>query len=369
MLFFATYGFFMINKNKRLTYLFAIILPFLLTACESDTPSNTNPTAASGTDTTNNSLAKGCGTVTIADMNWNSASLMANVDSFILKHGYGCDTQLVPGDTQPTSASMVEKGEPDIAPEMWSNSIKTLLDQAVIEKRLRYAGNSLIDGGEEGFWVPAYMVAQNPNLATIEGVKANAQLFTHPEDPDKSMLMTCPAGWACQISVGNLFKALQLEEAGFALVDPGSSAGLSGSVAKANERQQPWFGYYWAPTAILGKYEMVKVDFGSGIDKQHYVDCISQENCAEPRPTMYPPSVVQSITTESFAARAPEAYSYIARRAFTNADMNTLLAWMEDNQADGATAATYFLKNRETLWSQWVDEQTKNQIKAALASL
>ena len=34
-----------------------------------------------------------CGDVTIADMNWNSASLMANVDRFILEHGYGCDAE------------------------------------------------------------------------------------------------------------------------------------------------------------------------------------------------------------------------------------------------------------------------------------
>ena len=41
--------------------------------------------------------AASCGKVTIADMNWNSATLIANVDRFILKHGYGCDAELIPG--------------------------------------------------------------------------------------------------------------------------------------------------------------------------------------------------------------------------------------------------------------------------------
>ena len=31
-----------------------------------------------------------CGKITIADMNWASASLMANVDKVILETGYGC---------------------------------------------------------------------------------------------------------------------------------------------------------------------------------------------------------------------------------------------------------------------------------------
>ena len=43
------------------------------------------------------SFAKECGTITIADMNWNSASLIANIDQFILKNGYGCDAELIPG--------------------------------------------------------------------------------------------------------------------------------------------------------------------------------------------------------------------------------------------------------------------------------
>ena len=91
-----------------------------------------------------------CGKVTIADMNWNSATLIANVDRFILEHGYGCDAELVPGDTMPTGTSMTEKGEPDIAPELWSNSMKEALEKGVAEKRLRIAGKALSDGGEEG---------------------------------------------------------------------------------------------------------------------------------------------------------------------------------------------------------------------------
>ncbi len=43
--------------------------------------------------------AQECGDVTIADMNWNSATLMAHVDQFILQNGYGCNAELVPGDT------------------------------------------------------------------------------------------------------------------------------------------------------------------------------------------------------------------------------------------------------------------------------
>ena len=37
-----------------------------------------------------------CGSVSIAEMNWASAQLMANVDKIILQEGYGCDVEIVP---------------------------------------------------------------------------------------------------------------------------------------------------------------------------------------------------------------------------------------------------------------------------------
>ncbi|WP_426415165.1 ABC transporter substrate-binding protein [Aestuariirhabdus sp. LZHN29] len=314
-------------------------------------------------------LAADCGKVTIADMNWSSATLIANVDRFILQHGYGCEAELVPGDTMPTGTSMIEKGEPDIAPELWSNSMKDAIDRGVAEKRLRVAGKSLSDGGEEGFWVPEYMVKADPSMATIKGVIANAKLFKHPEDPDKSAFYGCPAGWNCQISSGNLFNALKLDDAGFDLIDPGSGAGLSGAIARAYEREKAWFGYYWAPTAVLGKYKMVKVDFGSGVDEEQFVGCTTQADCANPKPTMYPPSPVHTVTTESFAATAPQAYAYLGKRAFRNAQMNELLAWMEDNQADGEIAGAHFLKEYEATWASWVSADVASKVKAALNNM
>jgi glycine betaine/proline transport system substrate-binding protein len=310
-----------------------------------------------------------CGKITIADMNWSSATLIAHVDQFILRHGYGCDAELVPGDTMPTTVSMIERGEPDIAPELWTNSAKDTIDKAVADKILRIAGSSLSDGGEEGFWVPQYMVDKDPSIATISGVLSNAKLFQHPEDESKSGFYGCPAGWNCQISTEHLFEALKLGDAGFELVDPGSSAGLAGSLAKAYERGEGWFGYYWAPTPVLGKYKMVKVDFGSGIDFDHFTTCTTQEECEEPRATMYPPSPVHTITTDVFASQLPAVFEYLSKRSFTNAHMNTLLVWMEDNQAEGDVIMEEFLKNHESTWILWVSPEVAVKVKKALAAL
>ena len=82
-----------------------------------------------------------CGKVTIAEMNWASAELMANVDKIILEKGYGCEVELVPGATMPTFTSMNDKGSPDMNPEQWANAVYTPLKKAVSEKRLIIANN------------------------------------------------------------------------------------------------------------------------------------------------------------------------------------------------------------------------------------
>ena len=64
----------------------------------------------------------GCGKLVIAEQNWASAELMANVDKIILEKGYGCEVELIPGATMPTFTSMDEKGEPDMNPEQWANA-------------------------------------------------------------------------------------------------------------------------------------------------------------------------------------------------------------------------------------------------------
>lgn len=124
--------------------------------------------------------AADCGRVTIADMNWASAEFAAHVDKIILEQGYGCEVEIVPGDTMPTSTSMVEKGEPDIAPEIWPNSVKKQIDDAVAEGRLHYVVEILKDGGQEGWWIPQYVKDANPEIETVEDALARPDLFTIP---------------------------------------------------------------------------------------------------------------------------------------------------------------------------------------------
>ena len=77
-----------------------------------------------------------CGDVTIANMNWQSAEVLASIDKIILNDGYGCNAELVVGDTVPTITSMIEKGQPDIAPEGWVDLLPDVVSRGIAEGKL-----------------------------------------------------------------------------------------------------------------------------------------------------------------------------------------------------------------------------------------
>ena len=75
-----------------------------------------------------------CGKLVIAEQNWASAELMAEVDKVILEKAYGCEVELIPGATMPTFTSMDEKGAPDMNPEQWANAVYTPLKRPLQKK-------------------------------------------------------------------------------------------------------------------------------------------------------------------------------------------------------------------------------------------
>ena len=77
----------------------------------------------------------------------------------------------------PTATSMMEKGEPDIAPELWINSVRIALDAATAEGRLHYAAEVLSDTGEEGWWIPQYLADANPDIVTVEDAQQDLIYF------------------------------------------------------------------------------------------------------------------------------------------------------------------------------------------------
>ena len=309
-----------------------------------------------------------CGNVTISEMNWPSAEFLANLDKIILEEAYGCKVQLVPGATVTTFASMEIKGQPDIAPELWTNNVVERLEVAVSKGDI-VVGSKLIDGASEGWFISENMHKKHPELKTVDDVLAHPELFPNKENPSRGAFYGCPSGWGCGVSNNNLMKkgAYDADGHNFDEIDPGSGAALAASIAKSYQRKEPWFGYYWQPTAVLYKYPMYKLDWGVPHDKENWDNCIAKSpDCATPKKNGWSTSDVQTAVTAKFAKANPLLMKYLDNRTYGMDVVGGVLAYMSDNQANGEDGAFYFLQNHEDIWSKWLSADQVKKIKKAL---
>jgi len=311
-----------------------------------------------------------CGKIVMADMNWASANLMANVDKVILEKGYGCEIELIAGATMPTFTSMNEKGAPDVAAEQWANAVANPLAEAVSEGRLHIANKAPITGLGEGWWVTPGTLKRHPELKTALDILDHPELFPYAEDPSKGAFVGCPAGWGCQLANANLYRAFEMEKKGWVFIAPGSAAGLDGTISKAAESGNPWLGYYWNPTSIVGKYGLIQLDFGvpfAGRDNWDKCITVAEQDCADPKPSAWTESEVNTIITTKFAKQGgKDIVKYIGDRTYPGPVMNGMLVWMADNQAGGADAAIEFLTKHEDVWTKWVSSGVAKKVKAGL---
>lgn len=297
-----------------------------------------------------------CGEVSVAEMNWASAQVITAVSKFLLEQGYGCKVKTVPSATVPAVTSMAENNEPDIVPEVWVNSAP-LYPKLVEQGKVKTLTNVLSDGGEEGWWIPNYLAEKHPELKTIDGVLKNPKLVG-------GRFHNCPDGWGCRLANDNLKVAFELEKNGVEVFDHGSGETLATSIGAAYSEKKPWFGYYWGPTAILGRYPMTKVDMGPYKEDVHA--CNAKKECANPGKSAFPSAPVITAVTTTFAEKHPEIVELMKNVSFTNAQMNKLLAWKEEKKASAEEAAVHFLSTQQDVWSGWINEDAKKKLSAVL---
>ena len=295
-----------------------------------------------------------CGRVSVAEMNWASGQIITRITEFLMTQGYGAEVPVVPSATTTAITSLAENNEPDVVPELWVNSAPAYF-RLESEGRLVKAADVFAEGGSENWWVPDYLVEAHPELATIEGVLANPELVG-------GRFHNCPDGWGCRIANDNLIIAFDFDGKGMEVFNHGSGDTLPASMAAAYENREPWFGYYWGPTAVLGRYNMVAVDMGP-----HHADiheCNQTQDCATPGISAYPAAPVLTVVTADFAERNPDIFELVSNISFGTQDLSNLLAWQVDNDASAEEAAVHFLTTSQDTWKGWINEAATERLSS-----
>lgn len=293
-------------------------------------------------------------TLVFADLSWDSAMVHNRIAAFIIENGLDGNykSDFVAGGTVP-SVTGLAKGDIDIDMESWHSNLKDVYDKFTKSGEIIDLGKNLPDG-PQGWYVPRYILegdkergikAAAPGLKSINDVAKYWELFPDPEDPKKGLIYLGISGWAVTESNEAFFDEYNLGEV-YNKSIPGSSSAVAATMDAAYQKGEPWIGYWWEPTAIMGRLDMVRI-----------------------KGTELPPADVNILINAELVKTAPDVVEFLKKYKTTVAMNNEFLAKMQELKTDAQGAAVWFLKNREDVWTKWVSDSAAEKVKKALSEL
>lgn len=306
--------------------------------------------------------------VRIAGLDWDSDRFHVEVVKFILKHGYGCESESLPGSTIPLLTGLA-RGDLDIVMEVWTGQLTEVWEKAVREGKVKPMGVNFSDA-DQGWFVPRYLVegenAPATGLKSVEDLPRYKQLFRDPEEPEKGRFYNCKLGWDCETINTKKLAAYGLDD-DFTNLRPGSAAALAAAVAAAFKRKRPVLFYYWTPSWIMSKYDAVKLE-EPAYDRSVWKALKDNDNPA--KACAYPLADVYTGANTKFAEQAPAIAALLTNYRMSNKMVGQALLYIHDNKgADVDDAAMHFLLTQEDVWTAWMPDDAAQRVKAAASSM
>ncbi|MBN2752947.1 MAG: ABC transporter substrate-binding protein [Rhodospirillaceae bacterium] len=304
--------------------------------------------------------------VVFAGLDWASAAFHNALARFIVEKGYGCKTEDIPGSSIPLLNGMA-RGDIDITMEQWIGVLKEPWAKAKATGNIKSIG-VIFDDAVQGWFVPRYVVegpeAQAKGLKSVFDLPKYKVVFRDPEEPDKGRFYNGIAGWGGELVSTKKLHAYGLE-GDYTNFRPGTGAALDAAISSAFKRKKPILFYYWGPTWVLGKYDVVKLD-EPVYDEATWEKMGSTEN--PDKATAFPVMKIYTTINTDFAKQAPKLTTFFSRVQTSNDLVSKALVVMRETGgvSDAEVAAKAFLVEHPEMWTTWVPADVAIRVKAAL---
>ena len=313
-----------------------------------------------------------CGKARLADFDWNSANVHTGIVQFILEHGYGCEVETTRGSTTPIMAAHYDS-QLDVVTELWYDNIVTQYDAVEAEGIIENIGINTPDS-QQAFYVDRN-TAEKYNIKSVLDMNNPeiAALFTDPENPDMGRMVSCIGGWTCY-TINHVKQRVYGLDKFYTNFDPGSSGALAAEIAGAFAKDRPIFTYYWAPTALMGKVDLVRLVeppydaacWGAMMDVVEDIKANGKDVYKPTCATEYKDMSLDKSVLTAWADTHPDETAFLRAYSIPTATVNKLLAYYED-EADGdmeLLAIQYLSNNSE--WKSWVSAEVAANVSGAL---
>ena len=299
--------------------------------------------------------------VKFGSLTWESGQFITGVLKYLTEEGYDCPVEEVPG-AGPALETALSQNDIQVIGEQWIGR-SPIMEKAIAAGKVTIIGDTLEGGATQGWYVPKYVLEDNPGLKSYQDLPKYAELFKDPEDPSRARFMNCPTGWTCEVFNTRLLKNTGLEKH-FNNVHPGTGAALDAEISSAFEQRKPLLFYYWQPTGLMAKYDFASLDFPEYNEAcwNDLLEANGQKDCV----SGFPVSQLGVAVSTPFANDYPDLADLFKKVQFTPDALNQAILEMSENKRDGDEQALLFLKAHPEVWQKWVEPEAAERIASSL---
>jgi glycine betaine/proline transport system substrate-binding protein len=308
-------------------------------------------------------------TIKLADTQFESLWINNAIFKFVVENGYGYPVETIEMTTPIMQVSLAPNGDIHLMMEMWQQNIIDWYNEETAAGTLINVGMAY-EGGPQFFTIPQY-VHEQYGIHTVEDMKEHWELFKDPEDDSKGLFINCAIGWQCAEINRAKFAAYGLDEY-YNILSPGAAAAMDAALSGAQIKSEPVFGYYWAPTSLMGMYDWYV------LEEPAYTDSCWEEVIKGTKDDTYIPKDACAYETlpvdkgihSSLLELAPDVVEMLKKMNVGLQPINVTAAWAVENdiQSDWEKAAIYYLQNYEDRWTTWMPASEVQKVKDALAA-
>jgi glycine betaine/proline transport system substrate-binding protein len=321
-------------RGTRLTLAaIATALALLAAACGEDDRPASGPEAGEGV------------TVRIAVNPWTGSAVNANVAKILLERELGYTVELVKIDEY-SQFPAIASGDLDASLEVWPSGHAEDINRYIEGRRggpLRDGG--IVDGGDLGlignigWWIPTYLVEEQPELARYQGFKGN-------EDVVGGEFL---GGDPTFVSYDEeIIKSLGLD---LRVVNTGSERALIQAIDDAYQRREPVLAYFYTPHWAHRKYDLTEVQLPA-----YDEDCeeAARERDGEGYDCDYANDVLFKALSLRLEDKAPAAFRFLRNFNYTTDDQQEIAFQVDSEGVPMREAADRWISDNPDVWRKWL---------------
>jgi glycine betaine/proline transport system substrate-binding protein len=324
----------------------AAMLLSLVAACTSSGSDDGTGDGAAASSTTSSPRDVRRPTIRLGVTDWTAARANAAIAERIIERRLGFPVETVEVTDIARLFTDLETGRVDAILELWTSSLEDSELETIASEAVAELGPLGVEG-RIGWWVPRYVAEGDLGVTSWEDLvdPTVAAAFAGPAGGSTGRLLGTDPGY--EQFDEQLVEALGLP---FEVSYTGSDGATAAEVGEAVAAQRPVLVYWWTPTALVARYDLVDIALPPRTDA-----CAEALEAGEAVPCGYPVDRLVKLGSPDLATKAPEVEAFLRAFTLTTEDQLGIIDQVENGGLAIDQAADRWVAANTSRWAAWLD--------------